>query len=100
MCANCRKSLQVTPLAYIGSRAVSLSPREHALLHHLLRRGGDVASRREILAEVFGYDFDPGTNAIEVHIAHLRRKLSGARARIETIRGAGYRLRVAGDDEP
>ena len=89
-----------TPVVYVGSRAVSLSPRAPALRQHVLRRGGDSASRREILAEGVGDDFDPGTNAIEVHIAHLRRKLSGARARIETIRGAGYRLRVAGDDEP
>ena len=59
-----------------------------------MRRAHDITSRREILAEVFGYDFDPGTNVVEVHIAHLRRKLEGAKAQIETVRGAGYRLRV------
>jgi DNA-binding response OmpR family regulator len=82
-----------SPVVQVGKRSVALSPREHALLHHLVRRGSDVSSRREIFTEVFGYDFDPGTNVIEVHIAHLRRKLAGARSRIETVRGAGYRLR-------
>jgi DNA-binding response OmpR family regulator len=86
-----------SPLVQIGKRSVALSPREHALLHYLVRRGSDVSSRREIFSEVFGYEFDPGTNVIEVHIAHLRRKLGGARTRIETVRGAGYRLR---DDAP
>ena len=86
-----------SPLVQIGKRSVALSPREHALLHYLVRRGSDVSSRREIFSEVFGYEFDPGTNVIEVHIAHLRRKLAGARTRIETVRGAGYRLR---DDAP
>ena len=88
-----------TPLALVGARSVALSPREHALLHHLIRRGSDISSRREIFSEVFGYDFDPGTNVIEVHIAHLRSKLAGARCRIETVRGAGYRLRAAADGE-
>ena len=86
-----------SPLVQIGKRSVALSPREHALLHYLVRRGSDVSSRREIFSEVFGYEFDPGTNVIEVHIAHLRRKLAGARTRIETVRGVGYRLR---DDAP
>jgi DNA-binding response OmpR family regulator len=84
--------------AFVAGRPVRLSPRERALLQHLLRRGGDVASRTEILAEVFGYDFDPGTNVIEVHVAHLRRKIAGARTRIETVRGTGYRLQLEGED--
>lgn len=75
-----------------GDKSVVLSPREHALLSLLVRRGGDTCSRREVLLEVFGYDFHPGTNAIEVHIVHLRRKLSGASAQIETVRGIGYRM--------
>jgi len=87
------------PVAFVGSRSVRLSPREHALLRHLLRRGADVATRREILTEVFGYDFDPGTNVIEVHVAHLRQKLIGARTRIETVRSAGYRLQYTVEGE-
>jgi len=82
----------------IAGQPVRLSPRERALLHYLLRRGGDVASRTEILGEVFGYDFDPDTNLVEVHVAHLRRKIAGARTKIQTVRGTGYRLGTEDDD--
>jgi len=85
------------PFVSVGDTTVALSPREHAILHHLMRRGRDISSRREILSEVFGYDFDPGTNVIEVHIAHLRRKLAGGSTCIETVRGAGYLLRVVSE---
>jgi DNA-binding response OmpR family regulator len=71
---------------------VHLSPTERSLLECLMRRQGADVSRREILLEVFGYDFDPGTNVIDVHIAHLRRKLAGSSARVATVRGVGYRL--------
>jgi DNA-binding response OmpR family regulator len=71
---------------------VPLTPSEHRLLGFLLRRRGDTATRADILREVFGYDFDPGTNLVEVHLAHLRRKLGATAVRIETVRGAGYRL--------
>ena len=81
-----------------AGRDVSLTPREYALIEFLLRRRGDTASRREILREVFGYDFDPGTNLVEVHVAHLRRKLGAAAVRIETVRGAGYRLSLTAPD--
>ena len=54
-----------------------VSPRERAMLELLLRRRGEVVTRADILGEVFGYDFDPGTNVIDVHIAHLRRKIGG-----------------------
>lgn len=74
-----------------GAR-VALSPREHALLALLLRRREEVLSREEILREAFGYDFNPGTNLLDVHVAHLRRKLQGAPVRLETIRGTGFRL--------
>jgi DNA-binding response OmpR family regulator len=87
------------PIVWVGPRTVALSPREQAILYRLVRHGRDITSRREILAEVFGYDFDPGTNVVEVHIAHLRRKLEGASASIETVRGAGYRLRLASEQD-
>lgn len=77
-----------------GGRRVELSPREHGLLVYLLRRRGEVVPRSDILREVFGYLADPGTNAIDVHLVHLRRKLAGAPLVIETIRGAGLRARV------
>lgn len=77
-----------------GSQRVELSPREHGLLAYLLRRRGEVVPRADILKEVFGYVGDPGTNAIDVHLVHLRRKLAGAPLVLETIRGAGIRARV------
>jgi DNA-binding response OmpR family regulator len=81
-----------SPRAQIGTRSVVLSPREHALLQHLVRHAGQVAKRREILFTVFGSKIDPGTNVIDVHVAHLRRKLAGSNVRVETVRGEGYRL--------
>ena len=85
-----------------AGRPILLTPRERALLELLVRRGGDTCGRAELLREVFGYDFDPGTNVVEVHVAHLRRKLGGARAHVETVRGVGYRLALEpeGDDGP
>jgi DNA-binding response OmpR family regulator len=83
------------PCVQIGARSVALSPREHALLQHLVRRAGQIAGRSEILSAVFGYSFDPGTNLIDVHVAHLRRKLAGANVQLETVRGQGFRLRSA-----
>jgi DNA-binding response OmpR family regulator len=78
-----------------GERRVVLSPREHALVGYLLRRRGEVVPRADILREVFGYGHDPGTNVIDVHLAHVRRKLAGLPVAIVTIRGAGVRLEVA-----
>jgi DNA-binding response OmpR family regulator len=75
-------------------KSTSLSPREFALLGCLLRRRNEVVSRAEILREVFGYDFDPGTNVIDVHLTHLRKKLVGFPVAIETVRGAGIRASV------
>ncbi len=76
-------------------KTASLSPREYALLGCLVRRRGEVVTRAEILREAFGYDFDPGTNVIDVHLTHLRKKLTGFPINIETVRGAGIRLTVA-----
>jgi len=78
--------------ACIGRREVSLSPRQHALLQYLVRRAGQIAKRSEILSEVFECKFDPGTNVIDVHMAHLRRKLEGSNVHVETVRGEGFRL--------
>lgn len=75
-------------------RRIVLSPREHALLAYLLRRRGEVVPRLEILRDVFGYVADPGTNAIDVHLTHMRRKLAGAPLVLETLRGAGIRARA------
>lgn len=77
-----------------GRRSVALSPRECALFTCLLRQRGEVVTRAEILRDAFGYEFDPGTNVIDVHLNHLRKKLHGFPVTIETVRGAGIRLVV------
>jgi DNA-binding response OmpR family regulator len=77
--------------AIVGSLVCDLADREFHLLRHLLRHEGEVVSREQLLAEVWGYDFDPGSNVVEVCIRRLRKRL-GAGAPIETVRNAGYRL--------
>jgi two-component system, OmpR family, response regulator len=75
-------------------RAVRLPDREAQLLAHLMRHAGRVCSREEILAAVWGYEHDPGTNVVQVYVGYLRRKLNlpGSPAPIETVRSVGYRL--------
>jgi DNA-binding response OmpR family regulator len=80
--------------AAVGDRTADLSDREFRLLHHLLVHAGEVLSRERLLAEVWGYDFDPGSNVVDVCVRRLRRKL-GPEAAIETVRNAGYRLATA-----
>lgn len=76
------------------SRSVRLSEREAELLAHLMRHAGKVCTHREILAAVWSYDHDPGTNVVQVYIGYLRRRLAllGSPAPIETVRSVGYRL--------
>lgn len=77
-----------------GASAVRLTAREFALLEYLMRSPGRVYSRTQILEHVWGYDFDPNTNLVDVHIQRLRKKLGAAGdSLIETIRGVGYRFR-------
>jgi len=80
--------------AGVGDRTADLSDREFRLLHHLLVHAGEVLSRERLLAEVWGYDFDPGSNVVDVCVRRLRQKL-GPEAAIETVRNAGYRLAAA-----
>jgi len=87
------------PGARVAGALVPLSPRERAMVDLLLRRQGEIVSRDDIFRLVFGYEFDPGTNVIDVHIAHLRRKLRGSTAEIRTIRGQGLML-VETSDSP
>jgi two-component system copper resistance phosphate regulon response regulator CusR len=78
----------------LGDEPVHLSAREFDLLVFFMRHCDEVLSREQILSAVWGYDFDPGTNVVEVYVGYLRRKLaaSGGPARIETLRSVGYRL--------
>ena len=74
--------------------AVRLTAREFALIEYLMRSPGRVYSRTQILEHVWGYDFDPNTNLVDVHIQRLRKKLGAAGdSLIETVRGVGYRFR-------
>jgi DNA-binding response OmpR family regulator len=77
--------------ARIGTRVSDLTDREFRLLHFLLEHAGEVMSREQLLADVWGYDFDPQSNVVDVSIRRLRRKL-GPDAPIETVRNVGYRL--------
>ena len=67
-----------------------LSAREFALLEALMSRPGVIRSREELLDRVWGFDFDPGSNVVEVYVRYLRRKVGAHR--IRTVRGAGYRM--------
>ncbi|WP_300014115.1 response regulator transcription factor [Pseudonocardia sp.] len=68
---------------------VDLSAREFALLEMLLRHPGQVLSREQMLDHVWGFDFDPGSNVVDVYIRQLRRKIGADK--ISTVRGMGYR---------
>jgi DNA-binding response OmpR family regulator len=81
-----------TRRAKAAGREVELTAREFALLETLMRHPDHVLSREQLLSHVWGYDFDPGSNVVDVYVRYLRRKL-GADV-IETVRGMGYRLRV------
>ena len=84
--------------AFRGEVRIDLTAREMSLLEFLLRRKGQVVSKREILEHVWDYDFEGDHNIVEVYVRHLRNKLDRPfdRAAIETLRGAGYRLAADG----
>ncbi len=80
---------------HVDGVAIDLSDREFALLHYLVERVGEVVSRERLLADVWGIDFDPKTNVVDVCVRRLRRKL-GPCGSIETVRNAGYRMATEG----
>jgi two-component system OmpR family response regulator len=84
--------------AWRGQTELDMTARELSLLEYLLRRRGEVVSKREILDHVWDYDFDGDPNIVEVYVRHLRNKLDRPfkRHAIETLRGAGYRLAADG----
>lgn len=77
----------------LSGAPMALTSREYALLAHLLQKTDKVVTRTELLAQVWETTFDPGSNLVEVHISRLREKLGAHSWMIETVRGAGYRLR-------
>jgi len=74
----------------VGSRTIELSAREFALAEMFWRNPGQVLSREQLLSHVWGYDFDPSSNVVDVYVGYLRKKLGSGR--IQTVRGMGYRL--------
>ena len=81
-----------------GGELVRLSTTEFELLSYLMHNRGHVLSREQILRAVWGYEYDPGTNVVDVYIGYLRRKLrmQGTNAPIVTVRSVGYRLDANG----
>jgi DNA-binding response OmpR family regulator len=85
----------VTREARRGGQLIALTPRELNLLEVLMRTPGRVFTRTQLLERVWGYDFDPQTNLVDVNVQRLRRKIdAGAETPLlETVRGVGYRMR-------
>jgi DNA-binding response OmpR family regulator len=73
-----------------GTGTEDLTAREFSLMELFLRHPGQVLAREQILSHVWGYDFDPGSNVVDVYVRTLRRKIGAEN--IETVRGMGYRL--------
>jgi DNA-binding response OmpR family regulator len=88
--------LEIDPVARqakLAGTELTLTNRECALLLHLLQRADRIVKRSDLLAHVWGMRFDPGSNLVEVNISRLREKFGDRSWMIETVRGAGYRLR-------
>ena len=77
----------------VGDRHIALTPRESAVLAYLWQRDGTVVRREDLLGHVWEPDYDGGSNVVDVVVRSLRRKLGDRASMIETVRGAGYRLR-------
>lgn len=79
-----------TRVASLPGKDVELSAREFALLREFMEHPGQVLSREQLLSRVWGYDFDAGSNVVDVYVRYLRSKLGADR--LDTVRGVGYRL--------
>ncbi|MFG1622085.1 response regulator transcription factor [Kribbella sp. NPDC049227] len=79
-----------TRRALVDGESVELTAREFLLAEVFCRHPDQVLSREQLLSQVWGFDFDPGSNVVDVYIRYLRRKLGADR--IQTVRGMGYRL--------
>lgn len=77
---------------WVGDQIVELSAREFILLETFLRHPGRIMSREQLLSHVWGYDYDPGSNIVDVYVGYIRKKVVADL--IETVRGMGYRLRT------
>ena len=81
-----------TRWASVGGQAIELSTREFALLETFLSYPNQVLTREQLLSQVWGYDFQPGSNVVDVYVGYLRKKLGSDL--IETVHGVGYRFRA------
>ncbi|PKQ29621.1 MAG: DNA-binding response regulator [Actinobacteria bacterium HGW-Actinobacteria-10] len=82
--------------ARCGPVETDLPAREFALLEYMMRHAGQVLTRQQLLDAIWGFDFDTGSNVVDVYVGYLRRKLDAhdSASCIETVRGAGYRVRT------
>lgn len=76
----------------VGDDSISLRAKEFDLLHTFAQHKGIVLTREQLLNLVWGYDFYGQTRTVDVHVAHLRKRLAGSQLRIETVTGVGYKL--------
>lgn len=74
----------------VDDRSVELSAREFSMAEFFFRHPAQVLSREQLLSNVWGYDYDPGSNIVDVYVGYLRKKLG--KERIKTLRGMGYRF--------
>lgn len=80
--------------ASVDGNVVELTAREFTMLEVFMRHPGQVLSREQLLSHVWGYDYDPGSNVVDVYVRYLRKKLGADR--IVTVRGMGYRMETEG----
>jgi len=84
--------------ARVGDRTIELTAREFAMAETFFRHPGQVLSREQLLSRVWGYDYDPTSNVVDVYVRYLRRKLG--EDTIATVRGMGYRLEGGRPEDP
>ncbi len=77
-----------------GARSIELSPTEYRLLEYFMQHEGEILTREQLIQQVWGYDFDPGTNILSVYVSYLRRAIDDGHERklIATVRGEGFRI--------
>jgi DNA-binding response OmpR family regulator len=89
--------------ATVDGQQLRMTPKEFALLEYLMMKADEVVPRSELLEKVWDFQFDPGSNVVDVHVARLRAKLRSASANVslDTVRGVGFMLtsRLAHDQE-
>ncbi|MEL6131025.1 MAG: winged helix-turn-helix domain-containing protein [Cyanobacteria bacterium J06628_4] len=92
--ANVEMNIQ-TRQVRVSNRSIYLSTKEFTLAELFLRYPGQVLSRERLLSYVWGYDYSPGSNIIDVYVGYLRKKLG--KDLIKTVRGIGHCLKFRGD---